>query len=121
MEIVKDDRYKMNGNYEGVPQHLKEFLADDEKLKSFSPELLKIDKETLLYFATECVHVNNKHYNHIFKNCCNICDKQLTEFELSLIKSTDISIVCKEHRSSAVCFNVDLERKRLKYPPRNLV
>ncbi len=124
MHVVKDNKDQTpatNGHYENIPPHLRDFLKDTDKVKSFSPELSKVDEEMLLLFAVECVHVNNKHYNHLFKNCCNICDKELTPFELTLIKPQDHIVVCKEHRKSANVYQVDLERARLKISPRNYV
>jgi hypothetical protein len=115
MHIVKDE--------EKTPKfiHLKDFIEDEEILKTFDVKLTEIPKEVLLNFATKCVLTNYLYYNHIFKNCCGICDKEMNDEDRTLMKSTDFLVVCKEHRESALCYQVDKERERLGFKKRIIV
>ena len=112
---------KINGHYTNVPPHLGEFLKVPKNLEKFHAGLKDIPYQDLYDFAVECVVVNNKHYNHIFKNSCCICDKELTEDELKLIESNDHIVVCGEHRSSACCFQIDVERAKFGISPRKFI
>lgn len=114
MHIVKEEQ---------TPKfiHLKEFLEDEETLKTFDAKLTEIPKSVLLDFASKCVLTNYLHYNHLFKNCCGICDKEMDDEDKKLMKSTDYLVVCKDHRESASCFQVDLEREKLGFKKRIIV
>ena len=98
--------------------HLTEFLNDNENLNTFDVRLSEIPKDTLLKFATQCVLTNYMYFNNMFKGCCNICDAEITDEDKKLIKPEDYLIVCKEHRDSAKCYQVDLERERLGFKKR---
>lgn len=103
------------------PKHLTEFLNDNEALKEFDVKLTELNKEVLLKFATQCVLTNYLYFNDMFKNCCNICDKQINDEDKKLITNKDKIIVCKEHRASADVMQVDLEREKLGFEKRIIV
>jgi hypothetical protein len=103
------------------PKHLTEFLNDNEALKEFDEKLATIDKTVLLNFATKCVLTNYLYFNHLFKNCCNICDKEMTDEDKKLVESKDRIIVCKEHREYSNVTQVDLEREKLGFKKRIIV
>lgn len=102
------------------PPSLHDFFDDKEALKAIHPALLDIDHNTLMAFAGKCINVNHTYYKHKFTDCCSICDELLTPFDKSLMKPTDIIFVCKKHRKSSMCAQVDMERKRLGYEPRKM-
>ena len=60
-------------------------------------------------------------FNHLFKNCCNICDAEMTDEDRKLVSPQDFLIVCKKHRESAKAFQVDIERERLGFEKRVIV
>lgn len=104
-----------------IPINLQGFLNDNEKLNSFHFSLAYIPKDVLLNFATECVKTNYLYFNHLFKNCCNICDAEMTDEDRKLVSPQDFLIVCKKHRESAKAFQVDIERERLGFEKRVIV
>lgn len=99
-------------------KHLKEFINDDKELKEFDERLTTIDKTVLLNFATKCVLTNYLYFNNLFKNCCNICDKEMDDEDKKLVDNKDRIIVCKEHRLSSNVTQVDLEREKLGFDKR---
>lgn len=104
-----------------TPKHLLEFINDNESLKEFDEKLIEVNKGILLKFATKCVLTNYLYFNHLFKNCCNICDKEMDEEDKKLVVNKDRIIVCKEHRDSSDVTQVDLERERLGFDKRIIV
>lgn len=104
-----------------LPINLQQFLNDNEKLNSFHFSLAFIPKDVLLNFATKCVKTNYLHFNHVFKNCCNICDAEMTDDDKKSVTPQDRIIVCKKHRSSANVSQVDLEREKLGFEKRIFV
>lgn len=111
----------INGHYPNVPKHLEEFCRDTKKLISFDQKLAAVPFEALMHFAVECVHVNHNHYHHIFKNCCCICDKELTEEDLKTIDNKDNIITCTAHRESKMTMQIDVERAKFGIKPRKYI
>jgi phosphotransferase system IIA component len=111
----------INGHYENVPAHLEEFCRDTKKLISYDQKLAAVPFEALMHFAIDCVHVNHKHYNHIFKQCCCICDKELTEEDLKTIENTDNIVTCIAHRESKMTMQIDVERAKFGIKPRKYI
>jgi hypothetical protein len=104
-------------NHNKLP-HLTDFLNDNENLNTFDIRLSEIPKDVLLKFATQCVLTNYMYFNNMFKNCCNICDAEITDEDKKLIKPEDCLIVCKKHRKSSKVQQVDLEREKLGFKKR---
>lgn len=112
---------KINGHYDNVPAHLEEFCKDTKKLISFDQKLAAVPFEALMHFAVECVHVNHRHYNHILKNSCCICDKELSLEDINSIESTDNIVTCVEHRESKMTMQIDIERAKFGIKPRKYI
>ncbi len=71
----------------------------------------KTQQEKELIAEALSVYKTDEQYRR--NTCCNICDKELSEYELSTIKHNHFLNTCLDHRKYAIFFRADLVREVL--------